>query len=537
MKTKRVINPAVRFLTALAAACMLTAAALTADVSAYAVYDFPTDIPFTDKTGSGSDYDTKEDAILPDTAKTDSRDNDPDITRTANPTIKQFLTKLETSTTIPTICVYTQDNAEVVSRNTYVPCTVYTINCDDEYRIDGAAAGIRVRGNSTAYEGNVELIRKNQVPYRIKFNKKQRMFGLNSDAACKSWVLLKAEYDLLKNDIAFRMGRSILRNGNYCSDGIPVHVYLNGSFAGIYELCEQNQINPNRISVYEAPDSYTGTDIGYLVELDNRAESPFFKMTYYGNATVTDRAGVTGSFKTGYCTLKNDNCSDKQLNFISKYINNCFKIIYRACEQGKYYVFDEDYNLKKAKKSQLKKTDDEGNAMDPAEIVADLAVDLDSFVDVFLVYEMTMSRDVGEGSFYMCADFSDPANIKKLTFTSPWDFEWSMMGATTGSYACEFNSPDFVKTYGERSNPWFVVLMKQEWFVNRVKDRWTELRTAKNKKKTNTIDKVIKEERSLLAQYKQDLSKTGTGAYYDAEGLIKWVEKRVKWMDEHYLND
>ena len=456
-------------------------------------------------------------------------------TLAANSTIDQLLKKLEDSTDIPTVFIYTKNGAEVVSRTTYVQCEVYTINCEKQYELYAVSGGIRVRGNSTAYEGNVEMIRANQVPYRIKFDKKRSMFGLNSDAECKNWVLLKAEYDLLKNDLAFRMGRNFLRNGNFCSDGIPVHVYLNGKFAGIYELCEQHQINKNRINVYETPENYKGIDTGYLVELDNRFESPYFIVNYDGNPKITDINGVTQTLTKDAYTIKSDFYSDAQKEFIAKYINNCFKILYRACEKGKYYVFDENYDLVKAKKKQLKKKDQNGNDISPAEIVADMAVDLDSFVDVFLIYELTMSRDVGEGSFFMCADFSDKNNIKKLTFTCPWDFEWSMMGETTGSYARAFNSESFAKINGDRSNPWYVLLIKQDWFMNRVKQRWTALRTPKGKKNISTVEKCINQEKSLLKKYKTDLSKGGSGAYYSAEGLIKWVEKRIQWMDKEYL--
>ena len=96
-------------------------------------------------------------------------------TKIADKTIRKFAKNLEKTTDIPTILVYTEENAEVVSREDYVNCTVYTINCEDEYRLFGSVAGIRVRGNSTAFGGNVGMIRKNQVPYRIKFDKKTNL--------------------------------------------------------------------------------------------------------------------------------------------------------------------------------------------------------------------------------------------------------------------------------------------------------------------------------------------------------------------------
>ncbi len=61
-------------------------------------------------------------------------------------------------------------------------------------------------------------LKKNEKkPYRIKFDKKQVMLGLNNDLSAKSWVLL-AEYvdkTLLINTTAFFMGNEILGGDGY----------------------------------------------------------------------------------------------------------------------------------------------------------------------------------------------------------------------------------------------------------------------------------------------------------------------------------
>ena len=457
-------------------------------------------------------------------------------TKIADKTIRKFAKNLEKSTDIPTILVYTEENAEVVSRNDYVNCTVYTINCEDEYRLLGNEAGIRVRGNSTAFGGNVGMIRKNQVPYRIKFEKKTNLFGLNDAAECKSWVLLRAEYDLLKNDIAFRLGRTIIHEDNYCSDGIPVHVYLNGDFKGVYELCEQSQINKHRINISETPEGYEGTDTGYLVEIDNYGEKPNFTVNYAG-ATVTDDNGVTKKFKTKYYSIKSDIYSNKQTQYIKKYINNVFTVLYEACENGNYYFLDKNNDPVAAKQKKLKVKDADGNLKDPAEVVAERVIDLDSVVDLYLVYEITKDRDVGEGSFYMYADFSPESEDHRLTFTCPWDFEWAYEGSSSGKYAAVFNTESFVDVFEERSNPWFILLIRQDWFKERVRRRWTELRTSDEDTGIDMISQCLKEERVLLEKYNKDLAKQGSNACKKAENLISWTEKRIKWLDGWLIDD
>ena len=457
-------------------------------------------------------------------------------TKIADKTIRKFAKNLEKTTDIPTILVYTEENAEVVSREDYVNCTVYTINCEDEYRLFGSVAGIRVRGNSTAFGGNVGMIRKNQVPYRIKFDKKTNLFGLNDAAECKSWVLLRAEYDLLKNDIAFRLGRTIIHEDNYCSDGIPVHVYLNGVFKGVYELCEQSQINKHRINIAETPEGYEGTDTGYLVEIDNYGEKPNFTVNYAG-ASFTDDNGVTKQFKTKYYSVKSDVYSNKQTQYIKKYINNVFKVLYEACENGNYYLLDKNNELVAAKKKKLIVKDEDGNLKDPAEVVAERVIDLDAVADLYLVYEITKDRDVGEGSFYMYADFSPESEDHRLTFTCPWDFEWAYEGPSSGKYAAVFNTESFAEVFEERSNPWFILLIRQDWFKERVRRRWAELRTADADTGTDLISACLKEERELLEKYNKDLARQGSSACKKAENLISWTEKRIKWLDGWLIDD
>ena len=141
-------------------------------------------------------------------------------------------------TNLPVIHVITENGAEILSLEEYVRCEVDVFNAEEEHFLLEAEGGIRVRGNASAYYGDVEKIRKNGAPYRIKFDKKKNMLGLNDGAECKSWVLLKTGSELIKQDIALRMGRAILPEDNYCTDSRFVHLYINGESHGIYLLLQ-----------------------------------------------------------------------------------------------------------------------------------------------------------------------------------------------------------------------------------------------------------------------------------------------------------
>lgn len=431
---------------------------------------------------------------------------------------ESFKKKIRSESKIPVISVTTAPDDMIASREKYTSCVVDVFNCDEKLEINEASAGIKVRGNSSAYYGDVSQILANKVPYRIKFDKKTNMLGLNNGAECKSWVLLKSDWDLIRNDIAFRFGKTIMGDSNFCSDGQLVHLYVNEEFQGVYELCEQCQINPNRVDISEPAEGYTDTDIGYYLELDNYAtsdEDNHYISMDYENATVTDINGETRQFVPAEYSIKNDLYSQNQIDFIDKYLNNLFKIVYEACENGKYYKFDENYDLV-------------DSDVTTAEKAVSNVMDIDSVRDMYILYEIVHDYDCGEGSFYMCVDLSKDSKCPKLKFTSPWDFNWAYNDSTEKYYAGAFTDKNFVAKKGDRSNPWFIILCKQDWFMATVKEKWTEMSQEK------LLQGCIKTEREYLKEYDADLRKGEEWGPDSAEDLFNWIENRIYWLNSQW---
>ena len=425
--------------------------------------------------------------------------------------------KSQTSTTIPVISVST-GGKEVLSRETYVSCTVNTYNTAKETTLSGTTGGIRVRGNSSSYYGNVSMIRTHTVPYRIKFDSKVNLMGLNDGAKCKSWVLLTSNegvIDPVKNDIALRMGRMIVKqDGYYCSDAQLVNFFLNGKYQGVYLLCEQNQVNKNRVNVAEPEDGDTSLNVGYLVEIDNYSEKPCFRMNYEG-ATVTDVAGTTRTFRGNDYSVKSETFSQAQVDFIAKYIRGVFKIVYQACEKGNFLTFDANYNVVPSGYK---------NAQECISAVADLR----SMANMLILYELMCDYDVGEGSFYMCVDFSEGSKFPKLTFTAPWDWEWTCSASTSGFFASTFRSSSFISSFGDRSNPWFIVLYKQWWFRDMVKARWAEIGGAQG------VAKCIAEENALIDLYGRDMLRKNGYAVDGSRSNLRWIQNRANWLETQW---
>ena len=420
-----------------------------------------------------------------------------------------------TSTGIPVLSI-DAGGYEVLSREDYVNCKVSTYNVPASQTISNVTGGVRVRGNSASYYGNVSMIRTHQVPYRLKFDSKVNLLGLNDGAKCKSWVLMinnGGTVDSLKNGIALRMGRMIVdQDGYYCSDGQYVNLFLNGKYMGVYLLCEQQQANKNRVNVAEPEDGNTDLRVGYLVEIDNYSEQPCFRMNYEG-ARVTDVNGTTRTFRGNDYSVKTDTFSQAQVDFIAKYIRGVFRILYQACENGTYLTFDADYNVVPSSFT---------NAKDCVSAVADVR----SMADLYILYEIMCDYDCGEGSFYMCVDFSEGSKFPKLTFTAPWDFEWTCSGSSTGSlFACAYRSSSFISQYGDRSNPWFIILYKQSWFREIVKTRWAEIGGASG------IAKCIAEENALIDQFARDMNRRDSYTADAARANLRWIQNRANWLD------
>lgn len=148
------------------------------------------------------------------------------------------------------LSITTENGASISSKEEYVGCTVSLRHRNEVWNLEEVPAGIRGRGNSSW-----EWYPKK--PYRIKFDKKQSLLGLD---AAKSWVLL-AEYrdptDLM-NTFVFELGR--LMGLPFTNHNRYVEVTLNGDYIGLYHLTEQVQQGSSRVNVDEKS--------GYLIQLD-----------------------------------------------------------------------------------------------------------------------------------------------------------------------------------------------------------------------------------------------------------------------------
>lgn len=318
---------------------------------------------------------------------------------------------------MPVINVNT-NGVSINSKEEYTSALISIENAQDKYIFNNVEAGIRLRGNSTLlYKGLTKFA------YRLKFEKKQKMLGLNNDLSAKSWVLLADVFDqsLSRNLINFYLGNKF---NYYCSDFKYVELHINGVYKGVYLLCEQQQINKGRINIEEY-DEKTSDPIntGYLLENDY-----FYYMDepYYIECNINNQV-----YPFTHWLVKSDTTSSEQLTYIRDYMQNIYDILYSS-------------------------------AVSNPEIIANY-LDISSAVDMSLQQLINCNTDVNS-SFYVFKDKNDV-----LKFGAPWDADMAFgnQNANAG-YDCLNQNSSLLQP-----------LFNQNWFKQLLKTRFFELELDK----------------------------------------------------------
>ena len=150
-------------------------------------------------------------------------------------------------TSIPSVYVETENQADIVSKEDYINATVKVIEGDNVSEVLNCE--IKGRGNYTwkAYP---------KKPYKVKFKEKQSPFGFPPN---KKWVLL-ADYcdcSLLRSPYMSELSKAIGLEWTFNYQ--HVNLYINNEYVGIYIFIDQLEKSKNRIVV---------EDDGFIIEND-----------------------------------------------------------------------------------------------------------------------------------------------------------------------------------------------------------------------------------------------------------------------------
>ncbi|NCA67064.1 MAG: hypothetical protein EOM87_03255, partial [Clostridia bacterium] len=415
---------------------------------------------------------------------------------------------------------------EVVVLDHYVDCKVTLTNCEEDYLIAFEDAGIRVRGNASANYGDADWIRYNKVHYRLKFDSKCSVLGINDGAECKSWVLLRGDNTFIKEPVSFFMGQKLLGDEYFVPDYTYVEVYFNYEYMGVYIICDQIQVNKYRVDIDEQKNGETDLKTGYLLEIDNYySKEPYYFTVDYDRVKLTDMYGVTYTAPMAGYSVKSEDLTSQQLAFIKKYISNAYKIVYEAIWKENYLKFDDNYNVVSAPE------------FSSSEQAVGNVMNIESLIGMYILQELCEERDVGVGSFYMYVDFTTEKPL--LTFCAPWDYSWAFGDDTGFKYdkftASAWQPSEFISYAGNRSSTWFITLYHADWFVNKVKAKWKEAADE------GWFNAMFSEMERVSAVYQSEFGKNNSrwqsGNQEYSSGLIaSWLRKRIKWLNTQWLD-
>lgn len=443
----------------------------------------------------------------------------------------------------------------------YESCTVSLTDKDGSLLLDNAEADVKVRGNWTTNYA--------KKPLRIKFSEKQTMLGLNDGAKMKNWVLL-AEYkdiSMLRNKTALAISREILgADGLYAADAELVEVEINGEYWGVYLLTEQQEAAPDRVNIYDTKKDYDAVDTGYLLEFDgyffNEDDLHQFHVDYADNAPLIPFDGNGGSGRTMSplntgrgdrtqdvgITIKSDIYSQYQHDFIESYVNNIYRIMYEAAYNDKAYKFHWEYPV-------LEESDS------TPQHAVEIAVDVDSLADMYIISELTCDADIYWSSFFMDINMGKGGNELRddvretglLTFEAPWDFDSAMGNKDRcadgkGFYAA--NIVFDVNDQYETINPWLAVLMYEDWFRDIIREKWTS--AYDSGVFDRAYDMIEKDTDQYKNAFERNYQKWDNILHNEAAGewskraaqcktqeeaadyLEEWLRSRVEFMNENW---
>lgn len=375
---------------------------------------------------------------------------------------------------IPKVYLTTKNNAAIKSKENYVEGTIKILNPDRKYWDETsfeAPMKIRGRGNSTW-----DMPKK---PWKIKLEEKARLFDFSND---KEWCLLANYCDksLLRNIVAMELSRRI--GFKWTPRMVPVEVYLNGSYQGVYCFCEHKKVSKERVNI-----DVDGGDI--LFELEENQDETVCWWTEHGAPVMFSDP---------------DEPDEETVAFAKQFFYE-FETALWAKDFAKAYEY----------------------------------IDVDSFVDNYIIQELTKNVD---GNLRK-STFLTLEKGGKLEMYHVWDFDISMGNCDYYGDGKNVWEGWWIKDRGATGlyHGWYYRLFMDPDFVARVKSRWNQLYPEfvtipdyidKQKESMHDAPERNFKKWNILKQYVWPNAKV-TGSY---DGEVQWLKdcysKRLDWLNK-----
>jgi hypothetical protein len=336
---------------------------------------------------------------------------------------------------------------------------------------------------------------------------------------------------LIYNYLGYELSRQI---GKYASKGQLVEIEINGAYQGVYLFCEKLNRSTNRINIKSLNASSSNITGGYILKIDKADSAPenntkptsYFMTNWEDDATYN----AYNSFRSNY------DINRKLLEILpfqpayhpSKYLETYFTYEYPSAD-----------NITTAQKQfianyvdQFEKALIEDNFASTNRTYTNF-VDLDSFVDYFILTELCRNVDAYRLSTYLQKDVDG-----KLAMGPIWDLNIGFDEGTRvplNDWVANYNS--FVLNDAWMVPFWWPRLLEDPQFRTKVKTRWQTLR--KGALSSTAMTQLVETASQLLTSngaVKRNYTLWDKGQTVNhaiaINNLKQFLENRSNWMDQ-----
>ena len=336
----------------------------------------------------------------------------------------------------------------------------------------------------------------------------------------EDWIFYGPYSDktLIRNKLIYDLSNQI---GRYASRTKFCELTINNQYMGVYVFMEKLKRDKNRIAIKKLEnDDLDSINIsgGYIIKIDKSDDEN-------GEQVYNDFNAFISNYKPNYATYqsiwfnyeypKPKDIHNEQKQYINSYFDNFEKAL-------------SGINFKDSLSGYRK------------------YIDVESFIDFFILNELSNNLDGYRLSTYLHKNRNEKLKIGPI-----WDFNLSF---GNGNYCNGDKYDTWTYKFNETCSDdfwlipfWWEKLLEDPYFVNKLKERWNELR--KKELSDENIFQMIQNYISILknesgAVYRNYSKWNVIGKYlwpnnyvgnsYESEidYLIKWISKRNNWLDK-----
>ena len=384
---------------------------------------------------------------------------------------------------IPMIVMHTELGIDPIDKKNELTSYIYII---DNSKANIQQSGkIRLRGN--------ESMKYDKKSIRIKFDNK--IIPLNFKENSKKWLLIPNYSDktLIRNLVGFEISK--LFQMYFTPTCESVDVMLNGEYKGVYNLCNQIEVDNGRLEITRMKNTdKSGINItgGYHIEVDSYAEEEISFFESKKNVPVTIKYP------------DDDQILVLQFNYIEKEFNKLERDVYSK-------------NIDR--------------------------VDIESFSQYFLIEEL-----IGNPDAYWSVHMIKERDNKHFYFVAIWDLELAFDN-DKNIYPIN-EKDDFIFKYAHSAGTMSKLIqfiIQNETALNFIKDKWKNLTEDLITKENiiNIIDekaKIVNKSQkfnfmrwNIMNELVYNNAFTKGSFEKEVDYLKEYIEKRIIWLNNFLL--